>query len=138
VGGRRVTGRQDLYRIETVIEKPTPTEAERKLVVSGLRAGYYLCFFGMHVLTPAVMELLHGLFRERGDASFSLSDALAQLAAKEQYLALEEHGNRYNVGVKYGLMVAQFALALNGEEREDVLSLLLDVMASREQSTATG
>ena len=58
VGGRRVPGRQDLYRVDTVIEKPTPTEAEQRLIVPGLRAGYYLCFFGMHVLTPAVMEIL--------------------------------------------------------------------------------
>ena len=58
VGGRRVPGRQDLYEIEDVIEKPTPTEAEQRLIVPGLRAGHYLCFFGMHVLTPAVMEIL--------------------------------------------------------------------------------
>ena len=58
VGGRRLPGGQDLYRVETVIEKPTPTEAEQHLVVPGLRAGHYLCFFGMHVLTPAVMEIL--------------------------------------------------------------------------------
>ncbi len=57
-GGQRVAGSQDLYRIDTVIEKPTPTEAEQRLVVPGLRAGHYLCFFGMHVLTPAVMEFL--------------------------------------------------------------------------------
>ena len=30
VGGRRVAGRSDLYRVETVIEKPTPTEAEQR------------------------------------------------------------------------------------------------------------
>ena len=58
VGGRRVPGRRDLYTVETVIEKPTPTEAELRLVVPGLRAGHYLCFFGMHVLTPAVLEIL--------------------------------------------------------------------------------
>ncbi len=133
VGGERVAGRQDLYRIETVIEKPTPTEAERKLVVSGLRAGYYLCFFGMHVLTPTVMDLLDTLFEQRAEAN--LSDALALLAAREQYFALEEHGHRYNVGVKYGLMMAQFALALNGNDREDVLSLLLEVLAARERAT---
>ncbi len=57
-GGQRVAGSQDLYRIDTVIEKPTPTEAEQRLVVTGLRAGHYLCFFGMHVLTPAVMDFL--------------------------------------------------------------------------------
>ena len=58
VGGRRVPGQRDLYAVETVVEKPTPTEAEQRLIVPGLRAGHYLCFFGMHVLTPAVMELL--------------------------------------------------------------------------------
>ena len=45
VGGRLVPGRQRLYQIEKVIEKPTPTEAEQKLIVPGLRAGNYLCFF---------------------------------------------------------------------------------------------
>src|SRR6478672_899594 len=58
VGGHRAPGDQDLYRVETVIEKPTPTEAEQKLIVPGMRAGYYLCFFGMHVLTPAAMDIL--------------------------------------------------------------------------------
>ena len=57
-GGRRLPNRTDLYQIETVIEKPTPTEAEHRLLVPGLRAGHYLCFFGMHVLTPTVMEIL--------------------------------------------------------------------------------
>ena len=37
VGGRRVPGRQDLYVVEDVIEKPTPTEAEQRLLVPGLR-----------------------------------------------------------------------------------------------------
>src|SRR4029079_5811763 len=32
VGGRLVPGRQRLYQIEKVIEKPTPTEAEQKLI----------------------------------------------------------------------------------------------------------
>ena len=58
VGGQTGAGRADLYQVETVIEKPTPTEAEQRLIVPGLRAGHYLCFFGMHVLTPAVMDIL--------------------------------------------------------------------------------
>ena len=53
----RVPRQNDLYEIENVIEKPTPSEAEQKLIVPGLRAGYYLCFFGIHVLTPAVMTM---------------------------------------------------------------------------------
>jgi UTP--glucose-1-phosphate uridylyltransferase len=45
VGGKRVPGRQDLYIVETVVEKPSPTEAELRLIVPGLRAGHYLCFW---------------------------------------------------------------------------------------------
>ena len=58
VGGLPVPGRNGLYQIDHLLEKPTPTKAEQELIVPGLRAGYYLCLFGMHVLTPAVMELL--------------------------------------------------------------------------------
>src|SRR6185312_5135285 len=58
VGGHLVAGRKGIYEVSQVLEKPTPTEAEQRLIVPGLRAGHYLCFFGMHVLTPAVMDLL--------------------------------------------------------------------------------
>ena len=37
IGGRRVEGRSDLYVVENVLEKPTPTEAEQRLMVPGLR-----------------------------------------------------------------------------------------------------
>ena len=61
IGGRRVAGSHGLYEVETVVEKPTPTQAEQDLIVPGLRAGHYLCFFGMHVLTPVVFDLLDAL-----------------------------------------------------------------------------
>src|SRR5919112_874830 len=66
VGGHRVRGGSvaNLYDVETVVEKPTPTEAEQKLIVPGLRAGHYLCFFGIHVLTPVVMEILNDQIAE--------------------------------------------------------------------------
>ena len=58
--GRRVPQHPEIYSIEEIIEKPNPTLAELRLQVAGLRAGHYLCFFGMHVLTPAVFDLLEG------------------------------------------------------------------------------
>src|SRR5436305_1763471 len=61
VAGKRLADRPDVYAVEEVIEKPNPTLAELRLQVPGLRAGYYLCFFGMHVLTPAVFDLLGDL-----------------------------------------------------------------------------
>jgi len=131
VGGQPVAGREDLYRIDTVIEKPTPTEAERRLVVPGLRSGHYLCFFGLHILTPAVMEILAGLLAE-GAAGVTLSAALAELARREKYLALRESDRRYDLGARYGLLTAQVALALAGRDRGEVLSRLLELLALRE------
>jgi UTP--glucose-1-phosphate uridylyltransferase len=132
IGGRRVAREVRLYEIETVLEKPTPTQAEQELMISGLRAGHYLCFFGMHVLTPAVMGLLKSqLERLEEGRSLPLSPALAELARREKYLALELLGARYNIGVKYGILTAQIALALAGKDREEVLAQLLELVAAR-------
>lgn len=130
VGGRLVPGRQRLYQIEKVIEKPTPTEAEQKLIVPGLRAGNYLCFFGMHVLTPGVMHILSELVSESGNkGGVQLTTALTRMATKEPYLALELQGRRYDIGVKYGLLIAQLALSLDGKDRDEVLSQLVELLA---------
>jgi UTP--glucose-1-phosphate uridylyltransferase len=133
VGGRRVAGRQDLYTVERVREKPTPTQAEIDLLVPGLRAGRYLCFFGMHVFTPGVMDLLA---RGLDQPGFTLSAALDQLAGQEKYLALELAALRYDVGVKYGLLTAQIALALNGPDRAEVLAQMVEILAQQTQSPA--
>jgi UTP--glucose-1-phosphate uridylyltransferase len=131
VGGRLVPGRQRLYSVDEVIEKPTPTEAEQKLIVPGLRAGHYLCFFGMHVFTPVLMELLCELLGESSSSRAHLSPALNRLADRERYLALELEGRRYDIGVKYGLLTAQLALALEGEDREEVLAGLVELLAAK-------
>ena len=136
VGGRRITERPGLYRVETVIEKPTPTEAEQKLFVPGMRAGYYLCFFGMHVLTPTVIDILGRLLAADPSALVSLSAALAELARQAQYLAMEEPHRRYDIGARYGLLTAQMALALSGGDRTEILAQLVELLATQEMSAA--
>jgi UTP--glucose-1-phosphate uridylyltransferase len=132
IGGRRVPQTKTLYEVDTVLEKPTPTQAEQELIVPGLRAGHYLCFFGMHVLTPVIFDLLDAL----GDAGLrQVSPALAMLAGRERYLAYEVAGNRYNLGVTYGLLVAQLALGLSGKDRADILSQLVDLLARQPHAT---
>ncbi len=130
-GGRLVAGRKGLYEIAQVLEKPTPTQAEQTLIVPGLRAGHYLCFFGMHVLTPALMELLAEGIGQAGNHSFHLSSALGKLASRERYLACELSGRRYDIGVKYGLLIAQLALALDGQDRDEVLTSLGELLTRR-------
>jgi len=132
VGGQLVAGRRGVYRVEQVVEKPTPTEAEQRLVVPGLRHGYYLCFFGMHAASPLLMEILGRLLATTDNPkSVSLSHALNHLAQKERYLAVELEGRRYDIGAKYGLLTAQLALAMEGQDRDEVLSGLVELLAWR-------
>ena len=129
VGGRLVPGGEKLYQVDSVMEKPSPTEAERRLLVPGLRAGHYLCFFGMHVLTPLVFDLLEAAQREAGSAPLPLSPALDALAARERYLALEVSGKRLDIGDRYGVLFAQLGVSLAGRERDYVLRQLLELLA---------
>jgi len=132
VGGRLLPGRQDLYLVETVREKPTPTEAEQYLAVPGLRAGHYLCFFGMHVLTPGIMEVLGRQLRDAGErGGVTLAAALDEFSARERHLALANLGSRYDVGGKYGILTAQLALALGGVDRDEVQTALLELLLQR-------
>ncbi len=125
--GRRLPDRPDVYSIDEIIEKPNPTLAELKLHVPGLRAGHYLCFFGMHVLTPVVFDLLDDLVLNDGreGGAIQLTTALNDLARRETYLALETHGTRYNLGVKFGTIEAQVALSMAGVDRDRMLTTLL-------------
>jgi UTP--glucose-1-phosphate uridylyltransferase len=129
VGADPVGNRDDLYEVKTVIEKPTPTRAEQELIVAGLRASYYLCLSGMHVLTPGVMDVLECEINNSTDTVY-LSPALHKLAQRERYLALSVQGSRYNIGVKYGLLRSQLALALAGDDRDDILTELLELVAA--------
>jgi UTP--glucose-1-phosphate uridylyltransferase len=135
VGGKRLSHRGGLYEANLVIEKPTPTEAEQTLIVPGLRAAHYLCFFGMHVLTPGIMDIL-GEQAESVKRNLQLAPALNALAQRERYLAYELPGRRYNLGVKFGLLNAQLALSLSGHDREEVLAQLVEALAARVEDSS--
>jgi UTP--glucose-1-phosphate uridylyltransferase len=133
IGGVRLPQTERLYEVKRVIEKPTPTKAEQELTIAGFRSGMYLCFFGMHVLTPASLEILDRLVATE-KRPISLAEALNELADRERYLALEIQGQRYNIGVKYGLLNTQLALALSGVDRDRVLSDMVELLASQKSS----
>ena len=136
--GKRLPDRPDVYVIEEIVEKPNPTLAELRLQVPGLRAGHFLCFFGMHVLTPAVFDLLGEMVGRdaRDSGQFPLTTALNELARRERYLAIETRGARHNIGVKYGVVDAQIALALAGVDRERMLAGLLESVVRVGQNSA--
>lgn len=135
IGGSPVPHTEKLYEVTTILEKPTPTQAEQSLIVAGQRSGYYLCFFGMHVLTPTVMDLLAEAKAALPAStpgkppSINLSDSLRKLIQREKYLAFQIQGQRFNIGETYGLLIAQMALALSGPDRDRILVELIELLA---------
>lgn len=129
IAGKRLPGQANLFQIEQVVEKPTPSLAEQKLHVPGLRVGHYLCFFGMHVLTPTVLDILdtHVRADTRDAGEIQLTPALQELARREKYLAVQTNGRRYNIGIKYGVLEAQIALAMAGQDRDEILGRMLEL-----------
>ncbi len=126
--GKQVAGKTGVYQIDKIIEKPSLSIAELELQTPGLRVGYYLCFFGMHVFTPAVFDLLQKQV-EQHSQNVMLTPALQELATQEKYLALEVKGNRYDLSRKHGLLSAQVALGLAGEAHSETLTTLVELLA---------
>ena len=135
LAGKRLSDYTGVYEIEKILEKPALSRAELELRTPGLRAGYYLCFFGMHVLTRAVFDLLNQAIsdQETPDNGFQLTPALQWLAERERYLALEVQGARYDIGGKFGLLQAQIALGLAGTDRDEVLTTMVESLAEATQ-----
>jgi UTP--glucose-1-phosphate uridylyltransferase len=133
IGGSLFEGRNGLYEVNAVLEKPSPTIAEQQIMTPGLRHGYYLCFLGMHVLTPALIAIL----RKQNDAlgegdSLNLSGALDEAAKNSRYLAHAIKGRRYDIDNRYGILMAQLALAMEGKHREEVLSGIIELLAQQQ------
>lgn len=130
IGGTPEPRQAGLFAVSKVIEKPTPTVAEQRLIVAGQRAGHYLCLFGMHVLTPQLLDIIASNVAQLAEGeTANLSDSLNQLAQSQRYLAALLDGERYNIGEKYGLLLAQLAIALSGEDRDNVLTELVELVA---------
>jgi UTP--glucose-1-phosphate uridylyltransferase len=129
----------DIYRVSAMVEKPTVERAQAELRTPGLPAGEYLCFFGMHVFTPSIFDWLgHNIahdVREKGE--YQLTAAQALLAEHEEYLAHETRGERYDMGVPFGLVETQLALALNSPMREEMIAALVRILADQGRNAAT-
>lgn len=129
IGGSLFDRERELYEVNSVLEKPTPTDAEQKLVTPGLRHGHYLCFLGMHVLNARFLEILSERRNISSGEECHLSGALHEVASRGRYLALAINGRRYDLDRRYGLLIAQLAVGLSGEHREEVLESLVEVLA---------
>jgi UTP--glucose-1-phosphate uridylyltransferase len=128
VAGERLgTGAPPTYAVQKIVEKPSIEFAAEHLQTPGVKRGYYLCFFGMHVFPPAIFDCLEehivNNWRDKGEIQLTSSQEL--LRTRERYVAVETVGQRLDMGVPAGYIETQLALALSGVNREETLATLL-------------
>ena len=69
------------------------------------------------------------LGRQLANGNADLSSALAETARRGRYLAHEVQGRRHDIDLHYGLLTTQLALGLAGRDRDEVLTLLVELLA---------
>ncbi len=114
IAGERLRGRPELISVTRIVEKPAVETARQWLRVDGLDEGVYLGWFGMHVLSPSIFEVLGDMIRadDRQNGEFQLTYAQDLLRQREGYYALEiRDGTRFDFGTPQDFVrsVAQFA-----------------------------
>lgn len=96
---------EDLVRILSIIEKPSPEEAPSNLAV-----------IGRYVLTPEIFDALRRTTPGRGD-EIQLTDAINLLAQEQAVYAYRFEGRRFDVGNPFDYLKATVEL---GAERDDL------------------
>jgi UTP--glucose-1-phosphate uridylyltransferase len=134
IAGRRMADHPEDYEVTAIKEKPVVEYAEEHLRTPGLPRGQYLCFFGLHVLPPSIFEAIgyhiNNNIRERGE--IQLTNAQELLRTQERYVAAEINGQRYDMGVPFGYIQTQLALALSSPARRNVLAALPHLLTLRD------
>ncbi len=106
-------GKEGVYKINTLVEKPQPQDAPSNLAV-----------FGRYIITPAIFDILAQTEPGAG-GEIQLTDALVQLAKQEQMYAVNFRGQRYDVGQKLGFLRATVDFALQRDDLKEAFAAFL-------------
>lgn len=102
IAGKKV--RDDLWRVDTFVEKPVPEDTPSNIAV-----------VGRYILQPSIFSILANT--SKGAAGeVQLTDALATQAQTEKLLAYRFAGKRYDCGSKLGYLKATVEYALRHPE----------------------
>jgi UTP--glucose-1-phosphate uridylyltransferase len=97
---RELSAHLPVYRLDSLVEKPTPESAPSDLAV-----------IGRYLLTPAVMDCLDGLQPGAG-GEIQLTDALNAVAGMGPVYGVCFDGKRYDAGSRLGFIKATIEFAL--------------------------
>ncbi len=110
----------DVFRVDDMVEKPTPEAAPSNSAI-----------LGRYILTPEIFDILSQQKPGAG-GEIQLTDALKQLSAQQQVLAYHFIGNRYDVGDKLGFIKATIDFSLQREDiKHDLLLYLEDIIVKK-------
>lgn len=113
-----VTGKplgEGLYRVEDIVEKPSPDTVKSNLVS-----------IGRYVFSPGIFEQLKSVKPGVG-GEIQLTDAIRGLLKDEEVYALRFGGKRYDVGSRASWLRANIEIAMSKPElREEISELLKD------------
>lgn len=116
IAGKRHKTNHDIIDVTLIIEKPSVGIAKKELRVDGLGPDEFLGWFGMHVLSPSIYEVLEDMIRRdaRHNGEIQLTHAQELLRQREGYSALEmRHCRRFDFGTPKNFVknIAEFAEA---------------------------
>jgi UTP--glucose-1-phosphate uridylyltransferase len=116
IAGKRLQADPDLIDVSLIIEKPSIEVARRELGVDGLETDEFLGWFGMHILSPSIYDILEEMItqdiRQRGEIQLTYAQELQR--QREGYFALEmKDSKRFDFGTPQDLLksVTEFAAA---------------------------
>ncbi len=92
------------YKVTKMVEKPAPGTTHSNLAI-----------IGRYVLTPDIFTILENTTPGHG-GEIQLTDALMELARRDQIYAYHFVGQRYDAGDKFGYIQATLAYALKHPE----------------------
>ena len=95
---------EGVFRIEDMVEKPSPKQAKSNLAT-----------IGRYVLTPGIFPILAKTPLGVG-GELQLTDGIRGLLAREDVYGVRYRGRRYDVGNKIGWLCANLELALQRED----------------------
>jgi len=111
--------RDDLYKVEDLVEKPTPEEAPSDLAI-----------IGRYVFQPEIFSFLEKIGPGMG-GEYQLTDAMRLLCRKHGLYGLKFKGRRFDIGSKADWVRATIALSMERKDLADELRLSPDLFKKR-------
>ena len=94
IDGKLIDGRDDVYRVSDMVEKPDPKDAPTNMAI-----------IGRYILTPDIFDILRETKPGRG-GEIQITDALLQQAKEGNVIAYKFKGRRFDCGSVDGFVEA--------------------------------